>query len=61
MIDGYIMVENTSLVSHDATITSKLPCATPTKHLHFAMEQINATLIVPKNEIVDHLVIRQAF
>ena len=40
MIDGYVMLGNTSLVSRDATITSKLPCATPTKHLHFAMEQV---------------------
>ena len=56
---GYTMVENISLVSHDGKITGKLPCATPTKHLNFAMEQINATSIVPKNEIVGH--IRQAF
>ena len=56
------MVENTSLVSHDGKITGKLPpCATPTKHLDFAMEQINATPIVPKNEIVGHSVIKQAF
>ena len=41
--------------------TGKLSCATPTKHLNFAMEQINATPIVPKNEIVGHSVFRQAF
>ena len=51
----------TSLVSHDGTITSKLPCVTTTKHLDFIMEQISATPIIPKNEIVGHSVIRQAF
>ena len=48
-------MENPSLVSHDGKITCKFPYATPTKHLDFAMKQINATSIVPKN-----LVIRQA-
>ena len=57
---GYTMAENKSLVFHDGKITSKFPCATPTKHLNFAMEQINATLILPKNEIVGNSVIRQA-
>ena len=52
---GYTMMENPSLVSHDGKITCKFPYATPTKHLDFAMKQINATSIVPKN-----LVIRQA-
>ena len=50
-----------SLVSHDGTITSKLPCVTTTKHLDFIMEQISATPIIPKNETVGHSVIRQAF
>ena len=49
---GYTMVENTSLVSHDDKITSKFPCATPTKYLDFATEQISATPIGPKNEIL---------
>ena len=48
-------MENPSLVSHDGKITCKFPYATTTKHLDFAMKQINATSIVPKN-----LVIRQA-
>ena len=58
---GCAMVENTSLVSHDGKIASKLPCATPTKYLDFAMERINVTPIVSKNETVWNLVIRQAF
>ena len=57
---GYTMVENTSLVSHDDKITSKFPCATPTKYLDFAMEQISATPIGPKNEILGNWVISQA-
>ena len=55
---GYAMVENTSLVSHDGKIASKLPCATPTKYLDFAMERINVTPIASKNETVGNLVIR---
>ena len=58
---GYAMVENKSLVSHDGKIANKFHCATPPKSLDFAMEQINATTIVPKNEIVGNSVIRQAF
>ena len=58
---GYTMVENTILVFHDVKITSKLSCTTATKHLDFAMEQINATPIVPKNEVVGNSIIRQAF
>ena len=50
----------TSLVSHDGKITSKLPCAIPTKHLDFAIEQICATPTVAKNKIVGHSVM-QAF
>ena len=55
------MVEKTSLVSHDGTITSRLPCATPAKHLDFANEQINARAIVLRNEINGHSVIKQSF
>ena len=55
------MVEKTSLVSHDGTIASRLPCATPTKHLDFANEQINARAIVLRNEINGHSVIKQSF
>ena len=57
---GYNMVGNTSLVSHDDKITSKYPCATPTKYLDFAMEQISATPTGPKNEILGNWVISQA-
>ena len=55
------MVEKTSLVSHDDTITSRLPCPTPTKHLDFAVEQITARAVVLKNEINGHSVIKQSF
>ena len=55
------MVEKTSMVSHDDTITSRLPCPTPTKHLDFAVEQITARAIVLKNEINGHSVIKQSF
>ena len=54
-------MENTSLDSHDGAVTSKLPCAILTKHLDFAMEQINATPVEPKNEIIGQSIIRQAF
>ena len=33
---GYTMEENASLVSHDGTITSKRPCATPIKNIDLA-------------------------
>ena len=49
---GYTMEENASLVSHDGTITSKLPCATPIKNIDLATEQTNATPIVNKNGII---------
>ena len=58
---GYTMEENTSFVSHDVTISSKLPSATPTKHINFAMEQINVKPILLKTEIILHSVIRQVF
>ena len=55
------MIENASLVSHDRTITNKLPFATTAKLLDFTIKQISATDIVPKNETVSHSVIREAF